>query len=325
MKLKLLSAQDLDGLVSMTEASEATQRAFAELASGAASAPPRGHVDVAAVHGKTLLMGAHVPSFGLASKLVSYFPENRRRGQRAIYGIIVVFDATSGEPTAILDGTSLTAFRTGAGTCASIDLLARRDAERGALFGTGAQAPMQLRAMLAARPLSVVRVVGRSPEAAKEFTKAQAPLVEARLEPAPDPESALDGADVVVTATSSQFPVFPGERLLPGCHVTAIGSITPQMAEVDAATLLGAQIFVDSVEGALAEAGELIQSVASGVTRVEDWTELGRLALGASPGRTHPTQRTFYKSVGHAVQDVAIARLCLDRATERGIGRELEL
>lgn len=325
MKLRVLTARDLDGLVTMNEASEATKLAFAELARGTTSSPSRGHVDVAEVHGKTLLMGAYVPSLGLASKIVSYFPENRRSGQRAIHGIVIVMDENNGIPVAIVDGTSLTAFRTGAGTCASIELLSRQNAERGALFGTGGQASMQLRAMLAARPLSAVRVAGHSPDSVKAFVAANASHVATRLEPALNPQHALDGADIVVAATSSAVPIFRGEDLEPGCHITAIGSITPRMVEVDDATLRGARIFVDSVDGALAEAGELIQGISRGLTRVEDWATLGDVVLGTRSGRTQDGERTFYKSVGHAVQDVAVAQLCLNRARERGIGAELEL
>jgi ornithine cyclodeaminase/alanine dehydrogenase-like protein (mu-crystallin family) len=325
MKLRVLSASDLDGLVTMTEASQATKFAFAELSRGTASAPMRGHVEVSPANGKTLLMGAYVPTFGLAAKIVSYFPENRDRGQRAIHGIVIVLDEMSGIPTAICDGTSLTAFRTGAATCASIELLARPDASRGALFGTGGQAKMQLRAMLAARPLSVVRIRTSSPERGRAFIEAEAPHVSARLELATDASHAVEGADVVVAATSSAVPVFRGEDLDHGCHVTAIGSITKEMTEVDDATLRGARIVVDSVQGALSEAGELIQGIARGTTRVEDWAELGQVVLGTHSGRTSPGERTFFKSVGHAVQDVAVARLCLERARELGIGREIEL
>jgi ornithine cyclodeaminase/alanine dehydrogenase-like protein (mu-crystallin family) len=325
MKLKVLTSADLLGLVTMTEAAQATKAAFAQLSGGGASAPPRGHVEVGPVGGKTLLMGAYVPGFGLGSKIVSYFPENRSRGEAAIHGLVLLLDERSGVPIGLCDGTSLTAFRTGAATCAAIQLLAREDSKRGALFGTGGQATMQLRAMVSARPLETVRVAATSRAKAEDFVARLQPEVNARLEAADSPQHAVEGADVIVTATSSATPVFSGKDIAPGCHITAIGSITPRMREVDDETLRGASIFVDSVPGVLTEAGELLHAVSNGTTQSEHWVELGAVVSGERQGRVSAQQRTYFKSVGHAVQDVAVARLCFNRASERGLGRDLEL
>lgn len=324
MKLRLLTAHQLEELLSMREASDAMKLAFAALSMGRATAPTRIHVDVHASGGKLLLMGAHLPGTGLASKVVSYFPRNRQLGLRAVQGLVIVCDEATGTPMALCDGTTLTAFRTGAGTCASIELLSRQDSRLGVLFGVGGQAAMQLRAMVAARDLETVRVVGRSRERVMAFVREQQPHVRARLE-AHEATSAVRDADVVVAATSSSVPVFDGRELEPGCHVTGIGSITPQMEEVDGVTVSRCRVFVDSLDGALLEAGELIQGEARGVTRRSDWTELGAVAAGQAPGRQSASELTFFKSVGHAVQDVAIARLFLDRARERGIGSDIEL
>jgi ornithine cyclodeaminase len=325
VKLRLLSAQELQGLVTMSAASEAMKRAFRELSLGRASAPPRTHVDVPAQAGKTLLMGAHLPGVGLASKIVSYFPSNRSRGLPAIHGIVIVLDETSGAPVALLDGTELTAFRTGAGTSASIDLLSRRDARRGALFGCGGQAAMQLLAMDDARRFELVRVFAPRPERVAAFIEAMQPEVRARLEPARSPTEAVRDADVVVAATSSSTPVFDGRELPPGCHVTAIGSITPAMREVDETTIARSRRFVDSVPGVLEEAGELISAIASGTVEAKVLVEIGAVVADAELGRRSESELTFYKSVGHAVQDVAIARLLLERANELGRGKEIEL
>lgn len=325
VKLRVLRARDVTGLVSMAEASAAMQRAFLALSAGHASAPPRAHVDVVEQRGKTLLMGARIPGIGLASKIVSYFPENPSRGLPAIHGLVVVLDEHTGVPVALLDGTGLTALRTGAGTCASIELLARSDARAGALFGTGGQAGMQLLAMQTARPLERIRIFSRRVERAREFIARMQPEVTARLELADSPREAVRDADVVVAATSSSTPVFDGRELAPGCHVTAIGSITPTMHEVDAATVSRSRLFVDSISGVLEEAGELISAIAEGRNTANDFTELGSVVADPTLGRRDASELTFYKSVGHAVQDVAIARLVLDRASERGLGQEIEL
>ncbi len=321
----MLSAEDLRERVSMGAAIEAMKSAFAALSTGKAVAPPRTHVDVTAHEGKVLLMGASIPDVGLATKVVSYFPHNPKRGARAINGLIIVFDPDTGAPTALCDGTYLTALRTGAGTGASIDLLARPDARVGALIGAGGQAAMQLRAMDTARSLDTIRVFSRSQERAELFVAKQQPHVEAELVLAKSPTAAVSGADIVVASTSSASPVFDGKTLGFGVHVAAIGSITEAMREVDETVVAQARIFVDSVPGALSEAGELIAGERAGLTQRSDWTELGLVAAGKHPGRHSDDELTFFKSVGHAVQDVAIARLALDTARRLGLGHTVEL
>jgi ornithine cyclodeaminase len=325
MKLRVLSATHIAGLVSMPEASEAKKAVFRELSKGHASAPPRGHVDIGDRAGKTLVMAAHVPGFGLASKIVSYFPNNHELGLPAIHGVVLVLDEHSGRPTALLDGTGLTAFRTGAGTAASIDVLARQGASRGALFGTGGQAAMQLLAMDAVRDFDFIRVFGRRAERTDQFVATLQPSTRARLERATDPAHAVRDADVVVAATSSSTPVFDGRDLTVGCHVAAIGGITFDMHEVDSTTLARARVFVDSLPGCLAESGELAAAFAEGGLTPDDVTELGAVIDDPTLGRRSDDELTFYKSVGHAVQDVAIARLVLDRAAALQLGEEIEL
>jgi ornithine cyclodeaminase len=178
--------------------------------------------------------------------------------------------------------------------------------------------------MDAARNFATIRVVARSRERGEAFIDEQQGHLRARLELA-EARSAVHGADVVVAATNSSVPIFDGSDLGRGCHVTGIGSITPLMEEVDSTTIARCRIFVDSLDGVLAEAGELIQGEGRGVTSRRDWTEIGAVASGQAPGRRDDAELTYFKSVGHAVQDVAITRLCLDRAAELGIGRDIEL
>ncbi len=325
MKLTVLSAEDLRDRISMGAAIDAMKSAFAALSTGTATAPPRTHVDVAEQQGKVLLMGAALPDQGLATKIVAYFPNNPNKGVRAVNGLIVVLNPKTGMPTAICDGTYLTALRTGAGTGASIDLLARQNARVGALFGTGGQAAMQLCAMDAARSLDTIRVYSRTLERAQLFVAKWQPQVEAELVLAETPGAAVVGADIVVTSTNSHAPVFDGTALGFGVHVAAIGSITEAMHEVDGNVVARASIFVDSMAGALGEAGELIVGEKNGLTSREHWTELGLVAAGKHPGRQREEELTFFKSVGHAVQDVAISRLALEAAQRAQLGRTLEL
>jgi ornithine cyclodeaminase len=221
---------------------------------------------------------------------------------------------------ALCDGTYLTALRTGAGTCASIELLARRDARKGALIGAGGQAAFQLEALDVARELEEVAVFCPTETHARTLVEQMQPRLRATLHVATSAKAALTNADVVVAATSSNSPVFDGADLEPGAHVTAIGSITRGMREVDATVIGNSRIFVDSVSEVLREAGELLHGIDAGLTRPEQWTELGAVAAGTAAGRRTDEEWTFYKSVGNAVQDVAIARLAVDLAKQEGRG-----
>lgn len=324
VSILVLSRADLEGMIEMREASDAMAVAFGALSEGRAVAPERMHLDVAG-QGKTLLMGAHVPGLGLATKIVSYFAGNTGLGLPAANGVVSVLDEQTGCVRALCDGTYLTRLRTAAGTCLATRLLARADACVGALIGIGGQAPLQLEAMAAARDLTRINVFARNRDKGKNFIASSQSRVGVELVLMDEVNDAVKHADIVVCATNSASPVFRSSSLKEGAHVNGIGSFTPAMCEVDSDLIARARIFVDSVAGAASEAGELMLGLERGYTQRADWTEIGRVASGISPGRRSAKEITFYKSVGHAVQDVAIARLALQRAMELGRGTRIEL
>lgn len=324
MKLTLLTAQDLRAALPMPAAVAAMKAAFAELSTGQAQVPLRVALPVEPADGLALFMPAFLPSSGLGAKIVSVFPHNVERGKPMIHGLVVLLDSLSGEPVALCDGTFLTAWRTGAGAGAATDLLARPEARVGAVLGTGAQARTQVFAMDAVRSLEIIWVYSRSRENVLRFVRELQPEVRATLVPAESAAEAVRPADVICAATTSSTPVFDGRLLKPGAHVNGVGSFTPRMQEVDAATVVRARLFVDSRASALAEAGDLVIPLEAGQTRVEDWTELGEVVAGRRPGRQSAEEVTFFKSVGVAVQDVAAAGRALIEARRSGLGREVE-
>jgi alanine dehydrogenase len=321
----LLSAADIPAALPMPDAIDAMKVAYSSLAMGLAASPPRMALDVAAVSGSMLLMGAHVPGEGLGAKIVSVFPRNPELGRPVVTGIVVLLDGTTGEPIALLDGTALTAWRTGAATGAATDLLARPDARTAALFGCGAQARTQVLAIDAVRRLETIRVCSRTRQRVEPFIAEMQPRLRARLEGAASPREAVTEADLICTATTSATPVFDGRDLRPGTHINAIGSFTPQMQEVDVATIAAARIFVDSREAALEEAGDLLKAAAAGGTRPADWTLLGEVITGVKRGRSSAHEITYFKSVGLAVQDVTAAARALARARQIGLGTSIPL
>ncbi len=325
MKLLCLSESDMRAALPMRGAIEVMKTAFAALSTGVASAPPRGVVKCPESDGLTLLMGANVPGTGLAAKVVSIFQGNEKQNKRVVNGLVLVLNQSTGEPEALLDGTFLTAWRTGASTGAATDLLARPDARVGVMIGCGAQARTQVLGIDSARQLDCIRVCGRSGDRVAAFVDELQPHVDARLEVAESRRAAVEEADVVCTATTSYTPVFEGAWLKAGAHVNGIGSFTREMRELDHVTVARARIVVDAVEAAANEAGDLLFAERSGHTKRTEWVELGLIAAGQAAGRQSDEEITLFKSVGHAVQDVAASARAVKAARERGLGKEIEL
>jgi ornithine cyclodeaminase len=320
LKLLLLSASDLRLALPMRVAIETAKEAFSVL--GTSSCPPRGVI--ASEGGTTLVMGAALPG-ALATKVVSVFPDNAERGLPAVLGLVVVLDPKTGLPVALCDGTFLTAWRTGAASGAATDLLARTDARIGAVIGCGAQARTQVEGIAAVRELHTIRIYGPRPDRVASFIREVAPLVEPTLEAAPTAEAAIEGAHIVCTATTSSTPVFDGRHLSAGAHINGVGSFRASMQEIGEVAVGRSRVFVDSVASALEEAGDLLAALERGATRTSEWTELGAVIRGEAPGRSGDEEITFFKSVGHAAQDVTAASRAVERARRLGLGREVDL
>ena len=300
----------------MAEAIEAVAGGFVALSAGRAHAPARVGVPLDR-GGVSLAMPCSVEGIAFASvKVVSVAPQNAAAGLPLIHATIVLLDAASGRTLAILDGASVTALRTGAAGGVAARALAREDAAVLALFGAGAQARTQLLAAATVRRLVEVRVVDRDPryaEALVAWARGIPALAAVAIRTATSADAVRD-ADIVVTATTSAVPVFDGALLGEGVHVTAVGAFTPTARELDERTLAGARIVVDERHAAFAEAGEL-----QGL-RPEDAIELGVVLAGSAPGRRTERERTVFKSVGNAVQDLVVAVRVYERAVAEGFG-----
>lgn len=325
-----LTREDVRRLVPMADAVELMKGAFAELSAGRTASPLRTVIPVPEANGDALFMPARVPSMGaLGLKVVAVFPENPARGLPTIHALVCLLDPETGQPLAIMDGTFLTALRTGAVSGAATDLLARPDSRTLAVVGAGAQGATQMAAVCAVRPIERIVAVDRD-EAAfarlRDILGRDWPDLLPRLETTTDAAAAVRDADVVCTATTSRTPVFDDADLRPGSHVNAVGAYTPEMQELPAATVARATVVVDAVEAALAEAGDLIVPLRDGlVDRGHFARELGMVAAGTAPGRTSDDEVTLFKSVGNAVQDVVVARRAFDRARATEAGTTIEL
>jgi len=323
--LRFFSADDVRKALPMAEAIEVMKRAFGQLSAGRAVVPLRTHVDVAEHRGVALFMPAYLPAAGrMGVKIVTVFDDNPRRGLPRIQALIVLLDAATGSPLAVMDGTSVTAIRTGAACGAATDLLARPEAATAAIFGAGVQGRTQLEAVCAVRPIRRARVFDPLAESAAAFARAMGLALGIEIEAAASPAEAVRDADVVCTATTSRTPVFADRDLRPGVHVNAVGSYQPSVQEIPAETVLRARVVVDHRPAALAEAGDLLIPMAQGLFGEDHiHAELGQLVTGVKPGRASAEEVTLFKSVGIAVQDLAAAIHVLARGRPLGLGTEI--
>jgi ornithine cyclodeaminase len=323
--LRILTAADVRLALPMAEAIAGMNDAFAQLSSGQATVPLRTQLPVPDRAGVALFMPAYLARSGdLAVKVVSVFPHNPEQGEPTIHAAVLVLDASNGRPRALLEGASLTAIRTGAASGAATDLLARPDARVAAILGSGVQARTQLEAICTVRPIGEVRLYSLDKAGAETFIREMAGRgpIPADIRLCAGPAEAVQGADIICTATTSSTPVFDGRDLSPGTHINAVGAYTPAMQEVDAATIRRAVVVVDSRAAAMAEAGDLIAPLEAGeITADHIVAELGEIVAGQKRGRTAPEQITYFKSVGIAVQDAVAARIALANAERQGLGQ----
>ena len=329
MKLRMLSKQDVQRAVPMRQAIEIVKGAFAQLSSGKAVVPIRTQLPVEKHEGVALFMPAYLSeSDDLAVKIVSVFPRNLDRGLPTIFALVVVLEADTGRPRGRAGAQGGEIGPVHHGQRAATDLLARRDAHVAAIFGAGAQGRTQLLAVCEVRDIERAWVYDVNPEAAERYVQEMRGQGRTPddLRVASSPAEAVRQADVICTATTTKTPVFADGDLKPGVHINAIGSFTPQMQEIPAETVARAKVVVGSREGCLAETGDLIIPIKSGlITEDHIHAELGEIVLGKKAGRKRDDEITLFKSVGNAVQDASVARAVLDAAQRLGLGVEVEL
>jgi alanine dehydrogenase len=327
--VRILGRADLERLLRPLEVVEALAAAFRDYAAGTVTVPPRTTLAVGDA-GLLLLMPAAIApgagEGGLGTKLVTFYPGNRARGEPTHLAAYVLMDAATGRPLALMEGTVLTGLRTGATSALAARHLARPDSRRLTCFGTSVQAAHQLQALAAVLRLERVRVLGRDAGRTAAFAARMRKTLGIPVEVGGDAAAAVGEADVVTCATTATTPLFPGEALRPGTHVDAVGAFQPQHRELDTRTLQRARVVVESYAGVLPTAGELVIPIAEGALgRDHVAAELAEVVSGRRPGRTSAEEITVFKSVGFALEDLAAARLAYNRAMAENVGTEIAL
>jgi ornithine cyclodeaminase/alanine dehydrogenase-like protein (mu-crystallin family) len=323
----VLSRREVESLLDMRDCIDALHGAHIAFSRGQTVMPLRLVTPLRDV-GLHAVMPAWIDSGPvLAVKSIASFPGNASRGLPLVSSTVLLLDGETGETKAVMDGAHLTAVRTAAASALAADVLARPNAGRLALVGSGVQAESHLDAMVAVRELESVSVVSRSLPAAQGFVDRQSPRypwITFRAESSHD--DTVRGADLVCTVSSAQEPVFDPAAIARGTHISAVGSHTPRSREIPGETMRDARVVVDSREAALSECGDCMIPIADGLFGAEHVSdELGEVLTGAKPGRRDETQVTVYQSCGIAIQDAATADLVYRRAREAGIGSDVDL
>lgn len=289
--------------------------ALAAMFRAGCEAPLRHHHAVAVPGGPDatlLLMPAWLPGRYIGTKVVNVFPENGGLGLPAVTSVYLLFSGTTGQLLASFDGAELTTRRTVAASSLAALHLARPDASRLLIVGTGAVARQLAASHAAIRPIRQVAVHGRDPDKVATLVRNLNDEGFA-ASPAVDLSVAMAAADIVSCATLSRTPLIRGEWLGPGTHLDLIGGFTPAMREADDEAVRRAQVFIDT-DGARIEAGDIAGPLASGVLAPDAIVaDLAALASGRHPGRTDPDAITLFKSVGASSEDLAAAALAYER------------
>jgi alanine dehydrogenase len=325
----VLNAEEVRKALPMRETIEAMKSAYAAFSDGRANVPLRTSLTITPHEALSLFMPAFVQApegEALVVKVVSLFPHNPGRGLAYIQAAVLVLEPDSGRALALLEGSSLTAIRTGAASGAAIDLLARKESNAVAIIGAGTQGRTQLEAACTVRRIDRAFIYDRNPDKAESLAEEMAGRgpIPAVIGIAPSAAAAVQGADIICTATTSLTQVFEDEAVRAGTHISAVGSYTPEMQEVSAETVRRATVVVDSRTAVLEEAGDLIRPIRAGLFDASHiHAELGEIVLGQKAGRVSAEQITYFKSVGIAVQDAVAAQVALEHARSMKLGKEV--
>jgi ornithine cyclodeaminase/alanine dehydrogenase-like protein (mu-crystallin family) len=292
-------------LLPINEAISLMQTAFIQISNSTVTIPQRINVDMPEVNADSLVMpvySADEKKFGV--KIVSLNQDNPLNNLPFIHALMVLFDAKTGKPLAILNAENLTAIRTGAASGLATKLFSDMNSSVAAIFGAGIQAKYQLRSILEAREIKKVYLFDKNEDKAKSFKDELSSEYDIDIHITND-QNKLKEAQIISTATTSSEPVFDDKYISDDMHINAIGSYQPNKREIPAETVKRAKIFVDSKEACLKEAGDLIIPLSQG--NKFSVNEIGEIFENEKLAADSQEHLTIFKSVGNAAQDLICA------------------
>ncbi len=320
----ILKESEVRSLLTMNEGIRIVEEGFAQYARGRTTLAPRLVMKLTGDAGTFRIMAAIVPDMGgFGLKTLTGTPG--KRNPESTYFALLYFDVATGALLAVIPATHITGIRTGAASGVATKYLAREDARTVGLFGAGFQGRNQVAAIREVRPIERLKIFDVAEAPARALAKElEADGLKAIV--AASPEEAVRGSDIIASATTASEPPIRGEWLEPGTHVNAVGANAPTKREVDAGTFARARVVVDFEEQVLQEAGDLMAAIESGsFARDRIHAELGDVVIGKKKGRESREQVTLFKSVGVAIEDVAVAAWVYQEAKRRGLGTDLNL
>ncbi|KTD00523.1 ornithine cyclodeaminase family protein [Fluoribacter gormanii] len=317
MSLRLLSLDEVQQSITMSQAIKAMENAFIQLAKQHAKLPLRTGITIDEEDALTLTMPAYLAQDkALGLKVASIFPKNSTRNKPSITGFIMLLDATTGEPQALMDASYLTALRTGAVSGLATQYFATDDATHVAIIGSGVQAETQLQAVATVRDIKRVSIWSRNIKNAEQFAAQFANQYTINVY---DHISlAVKDADIICTATASTEPLIHLRDVQPHVHINAIGSHTAMMKEISTEVLKQAVVIVDQLSAVMAEAGEIISAVQQNQLKQEEIVELGNWLIDKNT--EYKDQLTVFKSVGLSIQDLSVASVVYQNAINKNLG-----
>ena len=314
----LLNEEDVSRLLTMDMALEAVEQGLRKLALDEATNTPRARVQTD--HAMLHIMSAAAKSLGvMGAKLYS---TSRKSGARFL---LPLFDGKTGALLCLMQADYLGQMRTGAASGIATRYMARPDATEVGIFGSGKQARTQVQAVCRVRRIRQVQVYSPNEEHRRQFAAEVSELCQTEVVPVARPEMAAEDKDIIITATTSREPVLNGHWIAEGTHLNAVGSNFLGKAELDAVAVRRcAVVVVDSKDQARIEAGDFQQALEDGSLRWTDVRELGQIIVGRYNARAHVHDVTLFKSLGIAIEDVAVAARVYARAVAEGVGKMLE-
>jgi len=322
MKVFILSEQEVRALIDANEAFDVCRKAFIKLANGQVMQPDVMSFDFDDQDGDAHVKGGYLrgaPYFSV--KVATGFYRNPLKGLPVLSGAVWVFDVTTGFLRAVLlDNGFLTNLRTGAAGAIAADLLAREDVRQVAVLGCGSQGKFQLEALLGVRQINRIVAYSRTPITAQQFVSEMETKYGLSGTVASSGKEAVEGADLVITATPSRTPIVASEWIVAGTHITAVGSDLPEKHELDVKLLGRATVVADRLEQCVKQ-GEIHHALAAKTLRVEQiHAELGEIVSGMKRGRASREEITIADLTGIGALDAAVANLVAGKALEAGIG-----
>jgi len=298
-------------MVSMKEAINAMKTAFIQLSSGDAHVPTRLSLDFPDKSATSLIMPAYaIGSPYYCVKIVSVNYANPDKGLPLIHGVVQVFDASKGNHIATFDGESITAIRTAAASGLATEFMAKKDVTICAIFGTGIQAASHIEAIMEVREIENFIIFSRNYDTAEKFCNTHSKMANCEI----GTPKTLKEANIICTTTPSHYPLIEFGDIKSGCHLNVIGSHQPMMREVSSDIVIQSKVIVDQIKSCKKEAGDLIIPMEEGQWSFEEiHGELGHIIAGELPARESKNEVTLFKSVGNAIQDLAMVTLILKK------------